>query len=316
MLTLLLFIVFSLIFVITVLLLSSIKSTVARALSLFIFLIMFLSLFTFLIYRVSGERNIIDGFDKLGNTIINTYGESNLPELDEIQDITKNAPTTTNTTIPTAISTPTAIPVPTATPIPALPPNNTGKTTDEMLTYFIEVAIYDDDEDVLTRRWEVPIEVEIKGNYTTKDYDFIVDQMELLNDLEMLPPISIVDMDGNFIIQFTKQKNISDFNLESNFDGDYFADYEINANNQFSEAICVIASDTINQTGRNYAVLSSIIYGVGISGWSDKYEESILQSDWTDMQSFSAIDYYMIQLLYSGRIKTGMNREEIEANIR
>ena len=253
-----------------------------------------------ILYQTGTIQEIIFNYDLSYSNkswhIMDGKREDNEPDLfsfSELQEMPANTPT------------------PTPTPIPTLPPNNTGETTEDMITNFLNVAL---DEDDAILRWEIPIEVEIKGDFTETDYNRIIDELDYINDLDALPPISVVEADGNFIIYFVPQNEMPDILPQCDPDYVYYVEYEENENKLY-EAICLIASDANNQKQRNYSVLCALTYSLGLIEDGSTYEDSILQSDWTEIQSYSDVDYYMLQLLYSDRIKAGMNRQEAQASL-
>lgn len=193
---------------------------------------------------------------------------------------------------------------PTNSPIAtAVPVTSSKLTKEEMLDYFLELAVTKQDEILL--RWKEPIKVEINGDYTEVDYDRIVGQLDQFNDMGAFPPITVVEKDGNFLIHFVPKKQM--VKVLENWEDGYLSyyNYYYDDDYQLSKYVTAIASDETSQTERNYLCLEMMTRGLGIFNASSDDPDSIFQKDWTNIQTLSDLDYKVINMLYNSSIKPG-----------
>lgn len=214
-------------------------------------------------------------------------------------------PTPTQTPAPTVKPVATPTPMPTPTPAPTEEPLP-QLTKDDMLAYFLEVAVTAEDNLIL--RWEKPLKVQIIGNYTDEDYERIVSQLDMFNGIGTLPPITVVKKGGNFLIHFVPMKEMGKVMsiFEDKYPSNYYYAYD---NYKLTKYVTAIASDVPTQKERNYLVLEMITRGLGIFNSSSKYKFSIFQTEWTNSQTLSDLDYIIIGMLYYPEIKPGVMKE-------
>lgn len=235
--------------------------------------------------------------------------------------------TVENTPLPvlSAKPSPSAAPTPTRTPMPTKKPANTpvataspvhssGITKEDMLAYFLEVAVLQPEGFLL--RWEAPIKVEIKGNYTDEDYERIVSQLDMFNDIGTLPPITVVKKGGNFTIHLVPMAQMNQIFPDYKDGYRSYYNYYWNDDYQLNKFVTSVASDETSQEQRNYLLLEMIARGMGIFNGSTKYQDSIFQSEWTDLQSLSDLDYMVIGMLYCPAIKPGILKTNTEVQLK
>lgn len=89
-----------------------------------------------------------------------------------------------------------------------------------------------------------------------------------------------------------------------------------NASCQIESAIMGISTDVTNQYQRNHLILEEFTQGLGLLNDSPKYEDSIFQIEWTEVQSLNAMDYEIVKMLYSPVIKDGIRKEKADYNLK
>jgi hypothetical protein len=179
-----------------------------------------------------------------------------------------------------------------------------------ILDYFSEIALKREyggnDFDGVVCRWEQPIKVEISGNYTQDDYDWLSDHIDWLNNLGCLPDISVVKSGGNFKVHFNKLAELPDL-IPDYVEGNWgFISLYWNESGQITESTMGIATDVTNQIQRNHLILEEFTQGLGLLNDSRLYQDSIFQMDWTEIQALSPLDELVVRLLYAPVVQAGM----------
>jgi hypothetical protein len=230
--------------------------------------------------------------------------------------------TTTATTTRKPTVTPTKKPSPTAATETTVPPSETTNVVEttvppteldyvQILDYFEEIALkreYSDGSfDGVVCRWQEPIRVSVNGSYTQDDYDWLLAHINYLNSLGCLPAISITaEADANFHVFFTELEHLLDV-IPGYVEGNWgFISINWDSSGQVYLANMGIASDVTNQKQRNHLILEEFTQGLGLLNDGYEYPDSIFQAEWTETQSISALDEWMIRLLYSPSIEAGM----------
>jgi hypothetical protein len=181
----------------------------------------------------------------------------------------------------------------------------------EILDYFEEIALRREygggSFDGVVCRWQEPIKVDISGSYTQDDYDWLLAHIDYLNSLGCLPVISVVPTsDANYHVFFTELNQLPNV-IPGYVEGNWgFVSINWDSNGQVYLANMGIASDVTNQRQRNHLILEEFTQGLGLLNDSYKYPDSIFQADWTETQSITALDEWVIRLLYSPDIQAGM----------
>jgi hypothetical protein len=188
-----------------------------------------------------------------------------------------------------------------------------GVSNDELLDYFCEIGLHIEygTGDEILKRWEGPIRITVKGDYTEEDYKTLEKHIDMLNGLNVLPDISIADLDANFFVYFIPLDEMDDmipgyeegnwgyFNL--GWDWDYIA----------KQAYIGIATDVTTQGDRNHLILEEVTQALGLMNDSPDYQDSIFQVNWTDTQELSDIDIALIRMMYCDELKPGMKLPEV-----
>ncbi len=186
-------------------------------------------------------------------------------------------------------------------------------TEDQVLDYFREIAMrseYGSGDDGFIRRWEQPVYVEVHGSYTQEDYDTLINHIEYMNATPGVPEITVVSSGGNFRVYFVPLDQMdSVFSNYTEGNWGYFS-YWWNGGKQITKCDMAIATDVTNQRERNHLIMEEFTQGFGLANDSPKYENSIFQIEWTDVQTPATIDNALIQMLYSPVISAGMLEED------
>ena len=222
---------------------------------------------------------------------------------------TKSANTATPFPVLTATAVPTAT-VSLSTPTPSgIISADQELSSQQILEYFLQVGV--DARDGHVKKWTVPIKVQILGNYTSQDYNRIIDQLDMFNDIALLPAITVVKSGGNFFIHFVPENQMSKVipQYEAGYSAYYYCYW--NDNYQLTKYIVTIASDTLNQSERNSITLRMLMRGLGFYNTGTIYSDSILYTGWPTILQLPDIDYYILEVLYNKAVKAGMTGQEV-----
>ena len=208
---------------------------------------------------------------------------------------------------------PTLKPSATPTKKPAATPSPAPSAETEPLALLAEAAL--DSSDGILKRWEQPIKVEIKGSYTQEDYDLIVSQLDMINELGMVPQITVVESGGNCSINYVTTAEMKSL-LEYYEDGypTYF-NYYWNDSYQLTKLVGAISTDSADiktQTQRNSYTVKMIMRCLGFLGNNNHITNSALQKGST-LQALADNDFIFLSMLYSPAVKSGMNKAQVTA---
>jgi hypothetical protein len=197
-----------------------------------------------------------------------------------------------------------------ATTLATSPPLPVELAVSDVLDYFEEIALkreYGSGEfDGVVCRWQEPVYIQINGEYTVDDYNFLIAHVNYLNSLDGLPELSVVADGGNFQVHFSRLDQLADV-VPGYVEGNWgFISIDWDSQGQVYYANMGIATDVTSQVQRNHLILEEMTQGLGMLNDSTLYPDSIFQADWTETQSISALDEWIIRLLYSPAIEAGM----------
>jgi hypothetical protein len=193
-------------------------------------------------------------------------------------------------------------------------------TNQEILDYFEEIVLKREygggDFDGVVCRWEQPVYVDISGEYTTEDYDWLISHIDYMNSIDGVPDISVVETGGNFHVFFEPLDQLPSV-IPGYVEGNWgFISLNWNGDGQVTEATMGIATDVTSQVQRNHLILEEFTQGFGLLNDSEKFADSIFQMEWTEIQSISVLDELLVRMLYSPVIEAGMKdgvRDNLEA---
>lgn len=179
--------------------------------------------------------------------------------------------------------------------------------------YFSEIALkseYNDNNDNLIHKWEAPIKVEVRGTPTEEDRATLNRIISELNSLKIVPPTSIVNSGGNYLVYFVpleEMGNVISGYVENNWG---FVSTYWDVNNNITDAEAAIAVDMMNQEERNHIILEEFVQGFGMLNDSYDYADSIFQQDWNVVQDLMPIDWAVIRILYHPDLYSGMTKDK------
>jgi len=182
-----------------------------------------------------------------------------------------------------------------------------------MLTVFGELAVYSGDG--LLKRWETPIQVEFKGNYTQEDINYITGQLDIINGLGLLPPITVVQSNGNYAMHYApaaEMKNLLEFYEEGTYPA--YTNFYWNDNHELTSAITVISTDTADLSLRNAYGLRNIMIGLGFTGDNLNAKNSVMEEGNPAMQ-LTENDYILLSMLYNAGVKCGMTADQAKSSL-
>lgn len=198
---------------------------------------------------------------------------------------------------------------PTPSPKPTLSPLG-----EERLSYFREVALASefggDDRQGMVIRWERPIRILVSGDYTDADLQVVKEHVALLNLVEGVPEISLVESGENVVMRFLPQEELDSWSgLEESAWG--FATVWYLTDGQITEAKVGIVSDEQTAAQRRHAILEELTQMLGILNDSPLYEDSIFQLEYSEVEELSEMDWWMVRMLYSPVLQSGMKGEAV-----
>lgn len=158
-------------------------------------------------------------------------------------------------------------------------------------------------------RWEEPLYIYVGGKPTKADRTALND---LLLDIALrvpeAPPMFITtnQAEANVTIWYVKLKELPTY-IANYTEGNwgYFTYWY--QNNAINELQIGIATDVTNQKERNHLIQEEFIGGLGLANDHYAYSDSILYQPWTTVQQPSEVDWMMLNMLYSRRIRSGDN---------
>ncbi|MDI9460881.1 MAG: DUF2927 domain-containing protein [Saccharofermentanales bacterium] len=184
---------------------------------------------------------------------------------------------------------------------------------DLAFSYFSEIALkseYNDTNDNLIHKWEIPIKVEVRGTPSEEDLATLNRIISELNSLKVVPTISIVNSGGNYLVYFVpleEMGNVISGYVEDNWG---FVSIYWDGNHKITDAEAAIAVDMMNQEERNHIILEEFVQGLGMLNDSYDYADSIFQQDWNVVQDLMPIDWAVIRILYHPDLYSGMSKDK------
>lgn len=196
-------------------------------------------------------------------------------------------------------------------------------TIEQITESFNEVVLNieygDENTDSQTvRKWNRKIFYTISGDATQEDFHVLEGFFEELNAIEGFPGIypAPVALFANLTIHFYDAEdfiaNMGEFISYEDADG--AAAYWYTNSGQIRQAKIGYRTDTA-QNIRNSVLLEELVNALGL-GDSSLRTDSIVYQGSSTTQSLSDMDWIILKLLYSTKMKSGMNQEECEAVIK
>lgn len=187
---------------------------------------------------------------------------------------------------------------------------------EEALDYFPEIAggnEFDSSIGTYITRWDlsIPIKIALFGDFTDDDLDvldMVVETSEVLTNLD----INYVETsdDYNYEFHITPLNEFDDIfpnYVEGNWgyvsfwNDDYYIRYY---------TISAVSNDYPNRQEMNHLIIEEFVQSLGLPNDSYRYEDSIFQQNWTDVQEPLPIDWLLLEFVYRPELSPGMDVEE------
>jgi hypothetical protein len=167
-------------------------------------------------------------------------------------------------------------------------------------------------KDGLIRRWEQAVKIQFSG-LSKEQLAFLKPQIDKINELKLLPKITIVKSGGNVKIynakksQFKKIFNYGNDEYYKNGSWFYYAYW--NDKNQMTKILLAISSEIKDQKVWNTKMLSAILSSLGFLGDYDNARDSVSDNK-ANLQAFGKNDWQLLKMLYNKKVKCGMMGEQ------
>ncbi|HHT93690.1 MAG TPA: DUF2927 domain-containing protein [Clostridia bacterium] len=188
-----------------------------------------------------------------------------------------------------------------------------NNASESVVDYFLEIALeceYGDGSGVI-KKWKMPINIYVMGNFTREDYEVIKGHVDYLNSIEGIPRVKLVrDMNEanvyvNFITQWEMSQKVCVDEIVWGFVRCFWNErYEI------TNAEILIVYDRTNQCQRHHVILEEMTQMLGLLNDSDLHEDSIFYNGYSENTRLSRIDELVIRILYNSGVKSGMRGDD------
>ncbi|MDJ0704083.1 MAG: DUF2927 domain-containing protein [Leptolyngbyaceae cyanobacterium MO_188.B28] len=192
--------------------------------------------------------------------------------------------------------------------------NSKGFTT-EQIDYFFEVALGIEfgANTSRVRKWEGPIRIRVHGRPTDAD---LIALQRVTEDIERLTRLDIRlnASDPNLEIYFVPESEFHRYEpnyrpLNYGFFWTWWNNYTI------EQARILISTVEVNQQERSHLLREELTQSLGLMADSNRYQDSIFYQGWTSTAEYSSLDRVLLQMLYLPRIRPGMTRAEVMAEL-
>ncbi len=163
----------------------------------------------------------------------------------------------------------------------------------------------------ILRRWEKPLRIKVYGSPTEEDLATLDRHIADLNQVDNMPAITRVDTEPNLSIYFValnRMHNYIDGYVEGNW-GFFWNTWS--RTGEMIRAQIAIATDVTTQRQRNHLILEELTQSLGLMQDSNDEPDSIFYAPWTEVQQLSALDWKIIEMVYSPDVQAGMTLTEV-----
>lgn len=226
------------------------------------------------------------------------------------------------TPVPSPTPTPTPEPTPTPTPSPTPEPTPTPTpvpTGEELLDYFVEIALYTEygdsgtTEPVLLCRRLNPVYYHLTGSYTEEDRTTLTRLAEQLNQIDGFPGIyeTTDPAQANMNLSFLPREEMDarTAHIGDNFDG-YVTYYWYTDTHEIHHANILYCTDMTGSL-RSGVLCEELIQSLGLSNDSYTYPDSIFYQGYSEISWPADMDWALIALLYHPDLQPGMDEETV-----
>ena len=169
-----------------------------------------------------------------------------------------------------------------------------------------------EDRNILIR-WASPLKLYIQGEPTGEDTDTLRGFLqELARQVPGLPVLSFVTTkeEANVIVSFVPYAQMAE-NLSAYEPDNWGFMNCFDDNGDIRYGLIAIASDVTSQLDRNHLIREEFVNMLGLTDDIGFAEDSIIYQPYTRTQSLAAMDYEMLNLLYSPFLLAGMTQEAV-----
>lgn len=161
-------------------------------------------------------------------------------------------------------------------------------------------------------RWEEPLSIYVRGAYTTQDMTTLTEFLnELSNSVPGLPAIAFAssENEANVVISFVPLVEMA-LNLTTYEPGNWGLMNCFSEDTGIRYGLIAIATDVTEQEDRNHLIMEEFVNMLGLTNDLGFAPDSIIYQPYTRTQALSAMDYEMLNLLYSPYLLSGMKEDE------
>jgi hypothetical protein len=171
----------------------------------------------------------------------------------------------------------------------------------------------DTDRNVMIR-WAEPLHVFMEGSATEEDRRAFSELLEeLRTHVPNLPEISLAEKeeDANVMFSFVPLHEMDEF-VTGYVPGNWGFMNSFHDKAVIRYGQVAVVNDKTKQEDRNHLIREEFVNMLGLCGDIDFAPESIIYQPYTTTQTLAAIDYEMLNLLYSPLLTPGMTAQEAE----
>ncbi len=166
-------------------------------------------------------------------------------------------------------------------------------------------------------RWASPLKLYIQGQPTEEDENALNSFLkDLIDKVPELPAISFADTPdkATVIISFVPYAQMAE-NLTTYEPDNWGFMNCFDDNGDIRYGLIAIATDVTEQSDRNHLIREEFVNMLGLTNDIDFAQESIIYQPYTKTQELSAIDYEMLNLLYSPFLSAAMTEDDVRERL-
>ena len=176
---------------------------------------------------------------------------------------------------------------------------------------------YGDEGRNMLIRWASPLKLYIQGQPTEEDENALNSFLkDLIDKVPELPAISFADTpeEATVIISFVPYAQMAE-NLTTYEPDNWGFMNCFDDNGDIRYGLIAIATDVTEQSDRNHLIREEFVNMLGLTNDIDFAQESIIYQPYTKTQELSAIDYEMLNLLYSPFLSAAMTEDDVRERL-
>ena len=176
---------------------------------------------------------------------------------------------------------------------------------------------YGDEGRNMLIRWASPLKLYIQGQPTEEDENALNSFLkDLIDKVPELPAISFADTpeEATVIISFVPYAQMAE-NLTTYEPDNWGFMNCFDDNGDIRYGLIAIATDVTEQSDRNHLIREEFVNMLGLTNDIDFAQESIIYQPYTKTQELSAMDYEMLNLLYSPFLSAAMTEDDVRERL-